>query len=54
MTRFDFFKKLIKYLLLLMMAIIALALGKKVVTDGNCAGCPGKGVCHGKTDCNKY
>ena len=54
MTRLDFFRKLIKYLLLLLMAVIVLALGNKVVTATDCSVCPGNGICNGKTDCNKY
>jgi hypothetical protein len=54
MTRPDFFKKLIRYMLLLLITIIALALGNKVVTGSNCSSCPGKGICSGETDCNKY
>lgn len=36
------------------MAIIVIALGGKVVTGKDCSGCPGNGVCKGKTDCDKY
>ena len=54
MNRIDFFRKLIRYLLLLLMAIIVIVLGNRVVTEKNCSGCPGKGVCNGETDCSKY
>jgi hypothetical protein len=54
MTRIDFFKKLGKYLLLLLLAIIAAALGNKVVTAKDCSGCRGYGICKGKSDCSKY
>jgi hypothetical protein len=54
MTRPDFFKKLIRYMLLLLIAFIAFALGNKVVTGSNCSACPGNGICSGETDCNKY
>jgi hypothetical protein len=54
MTRIDFFRKLIKYLLLLLLGLIVVVLGRKIVSAGDCSGCPGKGVCNGKSDCNKY
>jgi hypothetical protein len=54
MIRSDFFRKLIRYFLLLLMAIIVIALGNKVVTEKNCSGCPGYDNCNGKSDCGKY
>jgi hypothetical protein len=54
MSRFDFFRKLIRYLLLLLMGIIVIALGNRIVTGKDCSECPGKGICNGKTDCDKY
>jgi hypothetical protein len=54
MTRIDFFRKLIRYALLLVLATIAVALGNKVVSAKDCSVCPGKGICSGKTDCDKY
>jgi len=36
------------------MAAIVFLLGNKVVSTNNCNICPGKGICNGKTDCNKY
>ena len=54
MNRNDFLIKLARYFLYLLMASIVFALGNKVVTTGDCSGCPGKGICTGKTDCNKY
>jgi hypothetical protein len=54
MNRADFFKKLGRYILLLIMATVVLALGNKIVTAKDCSGCPGNGVCSGKIDCNKY
>jgi len=54
MNRNDFLIKLTRYLLLMMMAIIAFALGNKVVKASDCSGCPGKGICKGESDCNKY
>jgi hypothetical protein len=54
MTRYDFFKKLGRYILLVLIAVIAISLGKKIVSGNACAKCPGNGICNGKTDCNKY
>jgi hypothetical protein len=54
MTRNDFFKKLIRFGLLAFLALIAFALGNRVVSGKDCSVCPGNGVCNGKSDCNKY
>jgi hypothetical protein len=54
MTRNELLKKLGRYLLLTLIAIIAIALGKKISGGNECSACPGKGICNGKTDCNKY
>jgi hypothetical protein len=54
MTRIDFFRKLTRYLLLLLMAFIVMALGKKIVSAKDCTECPGKGICNDKTGCDKY
>jgi hypothetical protein len=54
MNRLDFLNKAIRYILLVTLAIIVFALGNKVVTGKDCSACPGKGVCNGEKDCNKY
>jgi hypothetical protein len=54
MTRNEFFKKLGRYILLMLIALIVISLGKKIVSGNACTACPGKGICNGKTDCNKY
>jgi len=55
MNRSDFFKKLIRYLLLMVLAIIAVFLGNRVVTGSNCSSCAGKGICRGdESDCSNY
>jgi hypothetical protein len=54
MTRNDFFKRLGRYLLLMLIVMIVIALGNKVISGKDCSVCPGKGICHGKTDCNKF
>jgi hypothetical protein len=54
MTRNELIKKLGRYILLMMIALIAIALGNKVIATNECSKCPGNGICNGKTDCNKY
>jgi hypothetical protein len=54
MNRIDFLKKLIRIGLLALLALIVFGLGSKIVTAGDCSACAGKGICNGKTDCNKY
>jgi hypothetical protein len=54
MKREEFFKKLIRFTLLAILALIVFALGSKVVTGRDCSGCPGNGICNGETDCSKY
>ena len=54
MRRIDFFKKLIRYILLMMLAVIAIVLGNRIVTSNNCSACPGKGICKGEKDCSKF
>jgi hypothetical protein len=54
MNRTEFFKKIIRYILLFSLGILALAMGNRVVTGKDCSLCPGKGICNGETDCNKY
>jgi len=54
MNRNDFLKKVIRYILLMLIGIIVVSLGSRVVTGKDCSSCPGNGICKGKTDCNKY
>ena len=54
MSRDDFFKKLGRYVLLMLMALIVFALGSRIVTGKDCSACPGKGICNGESDCNKF
>ena len=54
MNRIDFFRKLIKYMLLVLLAVIAIVLGNKVVTGNNCSSCPGSGICKGESDCSNF
>jgi hypothetical protein len=54
MSRNELIKKLGRYILLILIAVIAISLGKKVSGANECSTCPGKGICNGKTDCKKY
>jgi vancomycin permeability regulator SanA len=54
MRRDIFIRRLMRYALLLIMAVLVMILGRKVVIGQDCSACPGKGICNGKTDCNKY
>jgi hypothetical protein len=54
MNRNEFLRKLIRYMLFLLLGIIAFALGNKVVTGSDCSACPGKGICSGESDCSKF
>jgi len=54
MTRSELLKKLGRYILLMLIALIAVTLGKKVSGANECTTCAGKGICNGKTDCKKY
>ena len=54
MTRNELLKKLGRYILLILIAVIAISLGKKISGANDCSTCAGKGICNGKTDCNKY
>lgn len=54
MKRVNFLKTLIRYMLLTVLALIVFALGNKIVSGRSCSGCPGNGICNGKTDCSKF
>jgi hypothetical protein len=54
MTRNESIKRLGRYLLLMLIALIVISLGKKIGGGNNCSTCAGKGICNGKSDCNKY
>jgi hypothetical protein len=54
MTRNELLKKLGRYILLLLIGLIVISLGKKISGANDCSSCAGKGICNGKTDCNKF
>jgi hypothetical protein len=54
MNRTDFLKTLFRYLLFGLLGFIAIFGGSKAVLASNCSSCPGKGICSGETDCEKF
>jgi hypothetical protein len=54
MSRKEFFKKLGRYLLFLILAGIAVIVGSRTVTSSNCGDCAGKGICNGESDCSLF
>jgi hypothetical protein len=54
MERAVFTRKLIRYLLLLLVAAIAVFTGRRAVTGNACQACPGRGICSGESDCQSY
>ena len=54
MNRTEFLRKLVRYMLFLLLGIIAIALGNRIVAGSECTACPGKGICTGESDCSKY
>jgi hypothetical protein len=54
-TRGEFVRGIIRILIVSVLAFIAVSLGSRAVTgEQECSGCPGKGVCVGKADCNTF
>jgi hypothetical protein len=54
MNRNDFLKKIIRGILLALMALLVFGLGNRIAAARDCSTCPGKGICSGETDCNKF
>jgi hypothetical protein len=54
MNRTDFIKTAFRYLLFSLLALIAIVTGSKAVLASDCSSCPGKGICKGDIDCDKY
>lgn len=53
MTRNDFLDKAMRYLLMLALAVIVFALGRKVAYGKDCSMCPEAGACPKDFDCTK-
>jgi hypothetical protein len=54
MDRIEFVKKVIRYLLFGILALVAVVTGSRIVTEDNCLCCPGKGICSGESDCSIF
>jgi len=54
LKRTEFINRLVRLLLISVLAFIAVALGNRVVSGQNCSGCPGRGICRGDQDCGNY
>jgi hypothetical protein len=52
-TRTDFLKKIIRILMITVLALVAMILGNRVVTGAGCSGCPENGICKGLSSCSK-
>lgn len=54
MQRDAFIRKLMRYALLSIIALLVILLGRKIVIGQDCEACPGNGACNGRSDCGKY
>jgi hypothetical protein len=52
MNRSGFIRKLMRFILLLLLATIVFILGNKTVVANDCTGCPVNGSCTGQSDCS--
>jgi hypothetical protein len=55
MKRGDFIRNIVRIILLLSLAFLAVFTGSRVTGPGNsCSECPGNGICRGETDCQTF
>jgi len=54
MDRNQFIKKMFRYLLFIVLAVIAMITGSRVTMAADCSSCAGKGICRGESDCSQY
>lgn len=54
MNRDQFIKRLFRYLLLIVLAVIAMITGSRVTMASDCSSCAGKGICRGESDCSRF
>jgi hypothetical protein len=54
MNRNEFIRKVVRYILLMLLTGITILLGNRIVTGSECSACPGKGICTGESDCSKF
>jgi len=53
-TRKEFLNKLLRIMLITVLAVIAFLLGDRVSSGQNCSECAGRGFCKGESDCSNY
>ena len=54
MNRNEFIRRVVRYILLVLLTGITILLGNRIVTGTDCSACPGKGICAGDIDCSKF
>ena len=54
MKRSDFVNRMIRYLLLGILAVIAALTGSRANDTADCSSCTGRGVCSGIDDCSIF
>lgn len=54
LKRAEFIKKIIRVMMAGVLALIALVLGGRAVTDNDCSHCQHKGICSGEEDCIRF
>jgi hypothetical protein len=53
-SRKEFLNKILRIMLISVLAVIAFLLGGRVSSGQNCSECAGKGLCRGESDCSNY
>jgi hypothetical protein len=54
MNRNEFIKKVFRYLLFALLALITAITGSRVTMASDCSSCAGNGICKGESDCSQY
>jgi len=54
MNRNTFLKRIVQLVLFGILTVIAVVLGTRAVSGGDCSACSGKGICNGEVDCSKF
>jgi hypothetical protein len=54
MNRNEFINKFFRYLLFIILAVIAAVAGSRATLASDCSTCAGKGLCSGESDCSRY
>jgi hypothetical protein len=53
-NRADFLKNMIRIIMGSLLVFIAGVLARRISTGSDCSSCPGKGICSGDSDCEKF